>query len=168
MNIQLRKIDKSDSESIISWRNNPNVLKNFVDQRILTLENHNKWLQDYVETGLVCQYIIEVIEGEDVEKVGSVFLKGINHINLTAEFGIFIGNDSFRGKGIGTTAVNLAVRKAFNEFGLDSVFLRVFKDNINAIQSYKKIGFREDLSYKSININERTVIFMSLKRGDLI
>lgn len=168
MNVQLRKIDKSDSDSIVSWRNNPNVLKNFVDQRILTLENHDKWLRDYVETGLVYQYIIEVFYYQEVVKVGSVFFKDVNLNYLTAEFGIFIGNDSFRGKGIGTIAAKLAIKKAFDELGLDTIFLRVFNDNINAIRSYKKIGFREDITHSSININQRTVIFMTLKKGDLI
>jgi RimJ/RimL family protein N-acetyltransferase len=62
--------------------------------------------------------------------------------NKKGEFGIFIGEDSARGKGYGTVAAQLILRQCFQVMGLNRVYLAVLCDNISAIQSYEKVGFK--------------------------
>ena len=152
--ITLRKIELSDTNNIIRWRNNPKVLKQFIDQNLLTEEMHLYWMKNYVDTGKVSQFII-ISDGIDV---GCIFIRDIDFENKTGEYGIFIGEDKYRGKGIGHKASLLLIQYAFSELKLNTLMLRVKKTNIKAIETYEKLGFKE----KNI---ENGIIFMEIVRG---
>ena len=137
--VRLRAITEHDTNNIVRWRNNPQVAKNFIYRAPFTYEGHMHWLKTKVKTGNVIQYIIEQKHlGHDV---GSVYLRDIDYINNSAEYGIFIGEDTARGQGIGTEAARLFLQFALGQVGLHRVFLRVFANNAAAISSYKKVGF---------------------------
>lgn len=59
----------------------------------------------------------------------------------TAEFGIFIGISSFRGKGISSIVTRKVIEYGFTSLGLVQIYLTVLKTNIAAIKSYEKAGF---------------------------
>ena len=56
--LYLRKIEYSDTENVVRWRNSDAVRTHFIDQRLFTKESHEGWLKNYVETGKVEQFII--------------------------------------------------------------------------------------------------------------
>ncbi|MDE7044404.1 MAG: GNAT family N-acetyltransferase, partial [Acetatifactor sp.] len=71
-----------------------------------------------------------------------------------AEYGIFIGEDDARGRGIGTAAAKLMLRYCFEEEGLHRIYLRAFSSNLQAIRSYEKAGFvREGLLRDDVRID---------------
>ena len=76
--------------------------------------------------------------------VGSVYLRDIDNDNKKCEYGIFIGEESCRGKGLGTAAAKAILDYAFSQLGMNRVFLRVFAKNAAAINSYKRAGFKEE------------------------
>ena len=156
--IRLRPINKKDTHLIVKWRNNDNVKKNFVFQEKFTEELHNKWMDDKVASGSVVQFII--IEKETNDPIGSVYFRDIDYDKKIAEFGIFIGEDSKRGKGFGNEAVELALQYGFDMLKLNEIFLRVYADNKAAVKSYEKVGFNK---YKEVN-SIRKMIFMKKKR----
>ena len=138
----LRPIDENDTDNIVTWRNRESVKCHFIYQKPFTIEGHTAWLQNMVKTGNVAQFIIY---SQALEKdVGSVFLRDIDPDNRKAEYGIFIGEDDARGHGIGTAAAKLIIKYGFDELGLHKIFLPVFADNIRAIKSYGKAGFRQE------------------------
>lgn len=142
----LRPIDENDTDNIVTWRNRESVKCHFIYQKPFTIEGHTAWLQNMVKTGNVAQFIIY---SQALEKdVGSVFLRDIDPDNRKAEYGIFIGEDDARGHGIGTAAAKLIIKYGFDELGLHKIFLRVFADNIRAIKSYEKAGFRQEAYLK--------------------
>lgn len=138
-NIQLRKINIEDTDNIIKWRNNPNVKKNFCIQKDLTKEDHLNWFNNKILTGEVAQFII--IDNDLNIPVGSTYLRDIDTNNKKAEFGIFIGEDVSRGKGIGTESTLFTIKYGFEELKLHKIFLRVFANNYSAIKAYEKAGF---------------------------
>lgn len=73
--------------------------------------------------------------------IGTAFLKNIDMNNQKCEFGIFIGEDSARGKGIGSEATKILLKKAFDEYGFNRVYLSVFSRNTRAVRAYLKAGF---------------------------
>lgn len=135
----LREITLDDTDDIIRWRNNPNVKKNFCIQSDFTIEGHTKWYNTMILTGKVKQFVI--IDRQAGFSVGSVYLRDIDYTNKKAEYGIFIGEDSCRGKGLGSEAAKLIIEFGFNNLKLHKIFLRVFSNNVTAINSYKKAGF---------------------------
>ena len=162
--ITIRPITYNDTDDIIRWRNSEYVNARFIDRRMFTKESHEAWLENFVKTGKVAQFII-LLDGKGV---GSVYLRDIDYDKKDAEFGIFIGEESARGKGVGTKSASLILEYAFNELKLDKVFLRVYKDNPSAIRSYEKAGFKKTDGIEKINDNGaiREVIFMELEKKD--
>lgn len=140
--IYLKNIAKSDTDLIIQWRSQAFVQKNFIYQGPFTKEVHENWLKTQVETGKVKQFII--YEKKMDRPIGSVYLRDIDYANQKAEYGIFIGEEAFLGKGYGAEAGILTLEYAFKELHLHKIMLKVFSYNIRALKNYKKAGFVEE------------------------
>lgn len=162
--VTIRPITYDDTADIVRWRNSPYVNSRFIDRRLFTKESHEAWLKNYVETGKVAQFII-LLDGSGV---GSVYLRDIDYDTKEAEFGIFIGEESARGRGVGTRSAELILDYGFKELNLEKIFLRVYKDNPGAVRSYEKAGFKRTGRSDKINDNGeiREVIFMELEKKD--
>lgn len=163
--IYLRKMEVTDTEKIVAWRNKDRVRHNFIYQKPFTVEGHLNWIRTQIEPGHVVQFIIcEKASGRDI---GSVYFRDIDRVQARAEYGIFIGEDDAVGKGYGTQTAKLALVYAFEELKLHSVFLRVFADNIGARKSYERAGFslldgkQEILTIDGV---KREVIFMGVNK----
>ena len=137
--IYLRPIEEGDTETVLRWRNSPDVKKYFIYREDITPEEHGRWLREKVQKGKVAQFIIYLCEGDI--PVGSVYMQSIDHKHKNAEYGIFIGEEAARGHGCGTDAARLAIKYAFDVLGLHKLYLRVFSDNERAIRSYERAGF---------------------------
>lgn len=137
--IYLRKMTYDDTEDIIRWRNSEGVRKNFIYQGLFTRESHENWIKTMVETGKVVQLMI--CEAATNKPVGSVYVRDIDRTHNKGEYGIFIGEETARGKGYGTVAAQLMIKYCFEELKLHRLFLRVYADNYQAIRSYEKGGF---------------------------
>lgn len=150
--IYLRLMTREDTELIVKWRNSDAVRKNFIYQEMFTREGHENWIRTKVETGQVVQTIICELATD--KPLGSVYIRDIDRQHNKAEYGIFIGEETARGRGIGTAAAKLMLRYCFEEEGLHRVYLRAFASNIQAIRSYEKAGFvREGLLKDDVRID---------------
>ena len=164
----LRPISAEDTENILRWRNKEAVRNHFIYRETLTREEHEKWLEEKVRKGTVCQFIIEA--KETGAGVGSVYLRDLDYGNRKCEFGIFIGEDSFRGKGLGTESAKLVTSFAFEHLDMNKVYLRVLAENERAYKSYLRAGFRKDgTAREDVLIDGRfhDVIFMSIIRREV-
>lgn len=137
--IYLRPITYEDTEDIVRWRNDPEVLRYFLFRDPFTPELHESWLKNKVETGKVIQYII--VDRESNKSVGSVYFRDIDTTNESAEYGIFIGEASARNRGIGSEAAKIFTDFGFRVLGLHRIFLKVLGFNRIAQRSYEKAGF---------------------------
>lgn len=166
-NIFLRKMEYSDTENIVKWRNSDFVRNNFIYQALFTRESHENWIHTMVETGKVDQLIIclkDDSEGEGIP-VGSVYIRDIDWNHNKAEYGIFIGEASARGKGVGSQAAALMIEYCFKQLRLHRLFLRVFADNKQAIRSYEKAGFVQEAYLKDdvkIQGKYRDIVLMGI------
>ncbi len=171
--IYLRPIDEGDTDKIVKWRNSDAVRLNFIDQRLFTKESHTAWLNSFVKTGRVDQFVIcmksdaspKTEQSADGIPVGSVYIRDIDTEHHKAEYGIFIGEESARGHGVGTEAAKLMIRYCFETKKLHRLFLRVYADNLQAIKSYEKAGFvREALLHDDVFVNGvyRDIVLMGI------
>jgi len=143
--INLRYIKVSDTADIIKWRNSLDVKRNLYTQDELTEEQHIGWFKNVVEIGACSQFIIEHMENNGGwRSAGTVYIKNIDRQNRKGEFGIFIGEQKFRGKGLASQATKLILAHAFEELQLNRVYLTVFHDNIPAIKAYESAGFERE------------------------
>ncbi|PKM82240.1 MAG: UDP-4-amino-4,6-dideoxy-N-acetyl-beta-L-altrosamine N-acetyltransferase [Firmicutes bacterium HGW-Firmicutes-14] len=167
--IFLKPLDETDGPKIVEWRNKTRVLNNLFSSAPITLDMHMQYFKMIQKKQSCCQFII--INRENNQPIGSVFLKDIDHANEKAELGIFIGEDDALGNGYGAEAVKLMVEYGFYTLNLNRIFLKVFKDNLEAIRSYEKVGFiREGVLRSDIikDNQEKDVLIMGLIVKDWI
>lgn len=163
--IYLRKMEYADTDNIVKWRNSDYVREHFIYQALFTKESHENWIHTMVETGKVDQLIICIKGDEEDVPVGSVYIRDIDKTHNKAEYGIFIGEESARGRGIGSMAATLMIEYCFKQLKLHRLFLRVFADNAGAIRSYEKAGFVKEAYLKDdvrIQGEYRDIVLMGI------
>ena len=161
--IDLKPMELSDTDNIISWRNKSRVRNNFIYRKPFTREGHLKWIENMIDTGKAVQFII--IEKSTDKAIGSTYLRDIDLEHHKAEFGIFIGVDEALNRGYGTEACKLICKYGFEFLRLHRIFLRVFEWNLQAINSYKNAGFvREGLFRDDVCIDDKyhNIVMMGL------
>ena len=84
-----------------------------------------------------------IVDSITDELIGNIGLMKINHLDRTAELGIFIGNKSYWSKGYGTEAMCLLINYAYQKLNLNNIILNVYSYNERAIRAYEKIGFKK-------------------------
>ncbi len=82
-------------------------------------------------------------KGEE-EPVGVISLMNISEADASADLSIIVGEERERAKGLGTEAIRVILRYAFEDLGLNRVGLSVFEFNEPAIHAYEKLGFKEE------------------------
>lgn len=160
--VRLRPISDADTELIVHWRNLPSVKQYFIFREPFTSEMHRNWLKNKVETGLVVQYIIE--DMQDGKSVGSVYFRDIDNNNRSAEYGIFIGETSARGRGLGSETAKLFTDFGFDFLGLHRISLRLISGNAAAQRSYEKAGFVHEGTFRDmvkLDGEFRDIVFMA-------
>lgn len=164
----LRPITPADTPLIVRWRSDPRVYGTLFRQEPITEERHRQWLREMVESGKCDQFII--VDKRQELPVGTVFLKEISREHLRAEYAIFIGEESARGRGIGSEAARLMTEYGFGRLGLNRLYLYVFASNVRAIASYRSAGFREEARlrehYRRKDGTFADVLMMSLLRSE--
>ena len=138
--IYLRPLTLADeSENYLSWLNTPETNK-YLETRRSTMEELREYLTARVDSPNV--YFAGVFDTETGQHIGNVKLEPIDWKKKSAVFGILIGNQAYRGKGIGTEATKLIVKHAFENLGLLEIELGVIGENLAGCRAYEKAGFR--------------------------
>lgn len=137
--VRLRPISHADTGDIVRWRNDPKVQQFFIFREPFTTEMHENWLNTKVASGQVIQYII--LDKKSGQSVGSVYFRDIDTVNESAEYGIFIGEESARGCGFGSETAKLFTDFGLNVLGLHRIALRLVSSNNIARRSYERAGF---------------------------
>ena len=139
MNVFIRPLQESDAYTSVEWRNDPEVFKytgNTYDH-VITIESELEWIRKVVanHNDYRCAILADGVY------VGNIYLTDINEVS--AHYHIFIGNKKYWGKGVAVKASQLILDYAFNELRINTVRLRVRKENTSAVKLYRKLGFKD-------------------------
>ncbi len=80
--------------------------------------------------------------------IGTLKIGAISRLSGTADIGIMIGDRSFWGKGIGTSAISLSVEYCFNRLGLRKVTAGLMSINPGMKKCFEKIGFKQEACFR--------------------
>lgn len=144
--VYLRPITIADTDMVVKWRNEKAVVENFIYRKPVTRKDHLNWLETKVDKGLVHQFVVCL--NDDNRAVGSVYLQHFEEENKKAESGVFMGDESIKGKGIGTEAVRLLKQYAFDELGLHKLMARVLAYNVASLKLHEKAGYNKEAYLK--------------------
>ncbi len=156
--IYIRKITEDDTNLIVDWRNREDVREHFFFREKFTRQMHEKWLKDKIGTGQVVQFIVCLKEND--KPVGSSYLRDIDKEDLSAEYGIFIGEADARGIGLGSEILKATMEYALNEMGLKKVRARAISDNLASIRIFEKYGFKIDETIHNVTCSDASMVDM--------
>ena len=150
-NITLRNLENNsnDFEKLYKWCQNKSIYEWF-EQRKLTKEEIIQKYQNKLNTKEQDLYIIQY-QNKDIGLV-QIYkyqdkLTILNKYNNIYEYDLFIGEEEYQNKGIGTKIINIINNKIITKYKPDTIILRPFKRNIRAIKCYQKCGFQTIYNY---------------------
>lgn len=172
---RLRRIERDDLPRLVAWMNDPAVRENLHVTYPLSLAHETEWFEATLKQEPAAQpFVIEApaLSGgiDEWVPIGTTAFHAVSWRTRAAEFGIVLGDRSLWGKGYGTDAARTLMRWAFGELNLNRVWLRVFEDNVRAIRSYEKLGFRIEGRLRQDRFHEgrySDTIIMGLLRDEL-
>ncbi|MDZ4122322.1 MAG: GNAT family protein [Candidatus Cloacimonadaceae bacterium] len=135
----LSPISIDDAEKYTEWVNDLEVGQ-FVlfSHGIYDLEKEKELLRDLMKNSM----IFAIIENQTNKVIGNCGLNMVNEIHRRATFGIFIGDKTYWGRGVGTEATKLVLDYGFNILNLNNITLEVVAYNNRATRCYEKVGFK--------------------------
>jgi RimJ/RimL family protein N-acetyltransferase len=127
-------------------------------------------IRSWMEKQLGQDYLVFSIRALPEDRlIGFVDLAGFDQTAHSAWVAIGIGEPEYRGRGLGSEAMLLLVRYAFEQLNLHRINLTVFEYNLPAIRSYEKCGFvHEGRQRGFLNRDERRwdLLYMGLLKDD--
>lgn len=138
--LYLKKLSLADSALIVKWRNQDWVRKNYLYREDFTLEGQQAYYHSKIETGETVQFI--VYETDTDRPVGCTVLNEFDDGDLSAEYGMFLGEADAAGRGYSPEMVKMTLAYAFGELGRKRVYCRIFTDNLPSIRGCERGGFK--------------------------
>jgi UDP-4-amino-4,6-dideoxy-N-acetyl-beta-L-altrosamine N-acetyltransferase len=156
---KIRFVDVFDTgselkEKIRLWRNKERIRKCMLNQHIISREEHQQWLQRLEVSNT--QKLWVVFWGES--PLGIVNLSNNNSVNLTSEWGFYIGEESFLGKGLGRKMVCKFLMLYFDSMKYNELITKVLSGNDKALSLYHQFKFQQ-IGTEKFSDNEDVIIF---------
>lgn len=142
-NLIIRKASFADCDDFARWESRENVIQHFcidgkrdldavIDQfHKVTHDNSRMWLT--------------ILDKKTRNAIGRVGITSIDEINDSMDLTIiYIADESMRGKGLGSEAIEAVLELAFTRFGMHRVSLDYFLDDDIGAHLYSKLGFRKE------------------------
>lgn len=140
MNIRLLPISLTDASTIAKWKADKELSKLILSHfSPITANEAELWITKNTldpNQRLFGIYVYGRL------LIGIARLMFIDIDARTAELGIYIGNNEYRGLGLGKTALKNLLNMAFQELNLNKIYLKVREDNLSACKLYTSLGFQ--------------------------
>ena len=144
----LRLANESDSESLLSWRNNPESRRMFRNSSIVSYESHHNWFMNALDSKLI-QILVAI--DEERNRIGVVRVD-FNKDLTEGEVSINL-NPNFRGMGLGLAVLKSCSNYVKKNFVVcKKLVAQVKKSNQKSNNIFLKAGYeleREEKQYFS-------------------
>lgn len=120
------------------WRNDPFISKSMISCDFITEEQHSMWV-DSVLKGQSSK--VSVVFCDD-KPIGMVSIRDIDFVQGYGEWGLYIGERDYIGRGLGSSMVQHIIDWGFSDLGLRRLYTSVLSTNERALAMYIRHGFR--------------------------
>lgn len=135
--IQIRLVSENDSETLLNWRNLPEVRKWSRNSQEIDLTTHQEWLKNRLsdEASNNLFFIIE----NNKATVGMVRFDEIRFEEY--EISILV-DPNYQNLGIAELGINLAVEHLLQIVGRAKIYAAIHFDNIASLKLFSKLNFQ--------------------------
>lgn len=135
--LEIRPLCNEDMDDLFTWRNHPEVRKNFFDPKPLVKKEHELWFRNIIKNNKAAVYIL--CNAND--SIGVMrFEEKESHIKASVML-----NPSFLGRGYGSEIIRLGTERFVLEKRPGKKILAEIKaDNEASKKAFSKAGFTED------------------------
>jgi RimJ/RimL family protein N-acetyltransferase len=148
-NLDLVLLTTEDAETITGWMNNHEVTQYLSrGDQPMTIESEVEYLEKVYQNPNHFQ--LGVWHRTDKMLIGTAGWHNINPRDLSAGFGIMIGEPDYWSQGYGTEVLQTMLLWAFDIRGLRNVKLSVLGNNPRAQKVYERCGFQVIGTYPKV------------------
>ncbi len=153
--IRLRKIKRSDAESIYKYAKAKEISRYTFIPRPYTIKNATTFIrQSQILFRKKKEFHLGIELKETGEIIGMIGLIRIDYKNKNAELGCWLGKKFWR-KGIMGEAVSLMLRFGFKELKLVRIYARVMTPNIASAKLVESAGFTLEGHRRRVHLHRR-------------
>ena len=135
----LRPLEGRHLQRTLAWANDPEFARLLDRPRPINPDEHARWFATLADRRDTLFFAIEC--GADACHIGNVWLADIDRRHRKAEVRVIIGERERLGHGVGSRALDLMARHAFDTMGLHRVYAYVLAFNARACRAFEKAGF---------------------------
>lgn len=168
--IFLRAPEKADAALCHGWLNDPQVTLTLARHAPVTLDDEVSWVQRAMLRADPAELALAICRKADHNAIGMVGLHRMHPVTRTATLGMFIGERSLWGQGLGTDALRTLCRYGIDSLNLHKIRLEVYPFNPRAERIYERVGFRREGLFRDEGFRNglhHDVIRMGLLAGEL-
>ena len=141
---RLRKLEERDIPGMLEWMHDPELNRWFrFDATHMTEEK----VRDFITASFSESARHYAITDESGEYLGTISLEDIDKENAHALYAVSLRKKA-QGTGAAMAATKEVLRIAFEELGLERVYLNVLSENTRARRFYEKAGFRHEGTFR--------------------
>jgi RimJ/RimL family protein N-acetyltransferase len=139
--VYLRALEMDDLERTYKWHNDPELYKYLPGPfHYVSRATEEEWLRKK-QAYSPQEVNLAICLTENHQHIGNFYIREIDWIARHASLHVLIGETTQRGKGYGTIANHLVVKYAFQNMGLNRLWLMVLEDNLPSLKHLEKCGF---------------------------
>ena len=162
--VRIRALETGDRDRISAWRNKRSIQDQLIGWHWPTSpENESDWLNAIRNDSVNKRFAIEASDGKHIGNIG---VYDIDWIWRQCGFGLFIGDDNYRGKGYAFDASKALLEFVFSEVGMHRVWVYILASNEPSIKHFTRLGFTHEGVLREHNF--RSGVFVNVNVMGLI
>ena len=164
--VRLVPVNQENQTLLFQWRNQAEIRQQMVEQKIITLPEHNDWFSSLAENKYQQHFVIYYKD----QAIGAINIRCKTTDELAqsqhAEIGLYIANEQYKGN-IVAFAPSLAINDyAFEKLNIRQLSSKVKADNVAALKYNQQLGYvlsTEKSGFIEITLNQENYVQYSQK-----
>jgi RimJ/RimL family protein N-acetyltransferase len=142
--IYLRDVTSDDvTDRYCAWLNDPEVNR-YLETRFETQTRDRILAYVGTQAHALDAVFLAIVRKVDHLHLGNLRIGALDRFHRTATLALVIGEKAAWGTGIGTEAIELATRHAFEQLDLRKLTARCYATNLGSIRAFEKAGWTRE------------------------